>query len=113
MKFTSKEYTRLTETRKQFRNLVEEWTRLGRHDKAQECKEGAERSQNILDRFPTVPVKYYIGYRQYFQEVVKCGKSYFLYGRKMTKGNGYRSIEEIDEITPKMTEAMISDSYYY
>lgn len=31
----------------------------------------------------------------------------------MTKSRGYRSIEEIDEITEKQHNEMLADSYYY
>ena len=65
---------------------------------------------NLLD---TVNVSFYIGCRSYYREVVKIGKFYYDRGEKLTKGNGYRSVKEIEETTEKMTESMISDSYYY
>jgi len=66
-----------------------------------------------FDLLPTVNVKFYIGYRDYYRAVTKIGKNYFTHFEKMTKRSGYRSIEEIEEITDKMNESMIADSYYY
>lgn len=43
-----------------------------------------------MKKAPTVYVSYCIGYRSYYTEVVKLGKSYFHRGEKMTKKNGYR-----------------------
>lgn len=66
-----------------------------------------------FDKIDTVNVSYSIGARNYYTNVYKIGNSYFLYGRKMTKSNGYHNICEIDKITDKMTNEMIEDSYYY
>lgn len=59
---------------------------------------------------PTVNVKYSIGGRMYYREVVKLGKSFYEHGRRLPKRF---NPQEIEEITDKMTEEMIADSYYY
>lgn len=66
-----------------------------------------------FSKLATVNVSFSIGCRNYYREVVKIGKTYFTNGEKMTKGRGYRFIEEIAEITPKMVNEMVEDSYYY
>lgn len=65
---------------------------------------------NLLD---TVSVSFYIGYRKYYEDVTKIGKTYFSRTTKMTKSNGYRDIKEIGVITDRMKSDMIDDMYYY
>lgn len=72
-----------------------------------------ELEESYFSKLPKVNVSYMIGSRLYYEEVVKIGKTYFCNGRKMTKSNGFKCIEEIETITEKMKEDMISDSYYY
>jgi hypothetical protein len=72
-----------------------------------------ELEENYFAKLTKVNVAYSIGHRDYASEVVKLGKSYFLYGRPMTAGNGYWSVNEIPEITDRMKADMLSDSYYY
>ena len=66
-----------------------------------------------IKSLPTVNVSYYIGHRRYFDSVIKIGKSYFDRGSKMTARAGYRSINEIDEITEDMDRQMMADSHWY
>lgn len=67
--------------------------------------------KEVLKSAPTVNVSFMVGYQLYYRSVVKIGKTYFDDGRKMTKSNGFWCIEEIPEITEKMTQRMIEDSY--
>jgi hypothetical protein len=78
-----------------------------------ELKEKYEALQAWFDALPKVSVSFMIGYRSYYREVVRIGKTFFDGRDKMTKGNGYRSIEVIPAITEEMKAEMISDSYYY
>ena len=71
------------------------------------------KAEAIIDQFPTVYVSYSIGYRSYYSQVVKIGKTYIHRGEKMTQARGYRLVTEIPEITEEMKAEMISDSYYY
>ena len=73
--------------------------------------EGLEK--NYFALLPITNVKYSIGGRRYYREAVKIGKTYFERGEKLNKSNGIYCLEEIEEITEKMTKEMISDSYYY
>lgn len=66
-----------------------------------------------LEKFPKVNVSFMSGYRTFYRSVFKVGKSYYCNGEKMTKGRGYRCVEEIPSITDKMKEEMVADSYYY
>ena len=114
MKATRTEYLKMWEQRKEAANLAENARVAGNWELKLECEALVIEIDSAINKyFPTVPVKYWIGYRQYFEEVVKIGKSYFQYGKAMTKGRGYRSITEIPEITEKMNQEMIADSYYY
>jgi hypothetical protein len=69
--------------------------------------------EDYFTKLDKVTVAYSIGHRSYANEVVKIGKSYFLYGRSMTAGRGYWGVTEIPEITDEMKADMLSDSYYY
>lgn len=69
--------------------------------------------KEYFEKLDKVKVSYSIGCRGYASEVVKIGKSYFLYGRSMTYGRGYWGVTEIAEITQEMKDEMLSDSYYY
>lgn len=114
MKTTVKEFETKTTFRKFVKNerenaiMAEDWDRVAEAD---ELLEGLE--NNYFSQLETVAVSYMIGSRNYYQEVIKIGKSYFLHGRKMTKGRGYWFIQEIEEITEEMNNEMIADSYYY
>lgn len=81
---------------------------------AHECKEELERiEKEFFSQLPTVAVKFCIGYRWYYQNVIKIGKSYFDHNgsTKMTAScGGYRNITEIEEVTDKMHQMMIQDS---
>lgn len=95
---------------------MNEAERLEDWDKYFECKNVREKLEaDYFEKLPKVAVKFWIGYRQYFHEVIKLGKAYYDHSgtTKMNKSRGYRSIEEIPVITGKMTEEMIADSYYY
>lgn len=70
-------------------------------------------NEKYFNRLPKVNVSFMCGYRMFYREVVKIGKSYFDSGEKMTKNRGYHCVEEIEKITDRMKEDMISDSYYY
>ena len=65
----------------------------------------------ISNDFDHVNIEYVVGYLWKWETVVKIGKSYFIDGEKMTQKNGYRKIKEIEEITERMKERMIADSY--
>ena len=121
-KTTLKEFNANNEVRKENEKIVRVNTQLIRDRKnTLETDKEMDRAQSILDcqkevyfdKLETVNIKYWIGYRQYFAGVIKIGKLYFLRYEKMTKSRGYRSIEEIEEITEKMRNEMIADSYYY
>jgi len=76
-------------------------------------KEVANQIEILMDKAPKVNVSFMIGYRSYFREVVKIGKTYLDKGTRMNRTNGYSCLEEISAITEKMKSDMISDSYYY
>jgi hypothetical protein len=116
MKTTSKEYQAMCDLRRKANHQI------------QRIKEGIEPSyievleleqkvkeleQTYFDQVEKVFVEFYIGFRRYYRQVVKIGKTYFDRADKLTKSNGYRWVKEIPEITEKMTEEMIADSYYY
>jgi hypothetical protein len=122
MKTNLKEFNLNNEVRKDEQRTVRINTELIRERKnTLETDKELEKSESILecqkevyfDKLETVNIKYWIGYRQYFAEVIKIGKQYFLRYEKMTKSRGYRSIQEIEEITEKMNNEMLADSYYY
>jgi len=77
------------------------------------CEKLKDRLEKWFDELKTVFVQAWIGSRKYYKEVVKIGKSYFNNREKMTKSNGWHCVTEIPEITEKMRNEMISDSYYY
>lgn len=82
--------------------------------KSQELtNEANELDKNYFDKVEKVFVSFYIGYRRYYREVSKIGKSYFDDTQKMNKRLGYRNIQEISEITEEMREQMIDDAHYY
>ncbi|PXX26264.1 hypothetical protein C7967_11525 [Thalassospira sp. 11-3] len=114
MKTTLKEYNEKSQEKSELRRSADnarysqDYTTY--HELTEKVK---ELDQAYFDKLDTVSVSYWIGGRSYYQDVVKIGKAYFCHGRKMTKGNGYRFIEEIPEITDKMAADMMADSYYY
>lgn len=124
MKTTLKIFKKALEVKETARNLnyklereIRQYTGDDIHSLYQAVEENKaiikEINENYFDLLDTVNVSFYIGCRKYYRAVVKLGKSYYDKGEKLTKGSGYRSIEEIPEITQKMTDEMISDSYYY
>lgn len=61
-----------------------------------------------------VNVQYSIGYRNYYEQVYKIGKTYFFSNcEKLTKANCYHVKKEIDVITVDMRAQMLDDMYYY
>ena len=66
-----------------------------------------------IETIPMINVSYYIGHRRYFDSVIKLGKTYFDRNTKMTARAGYRSINEIEEITEDMDRQMMADSHWY
>lgn len=114
MKFTAKQYQENIQVRKALKNdkedarMCENWDTYKQMDDAIN-----ELQQNYFDKAPSVCASFYIGYRKYYEEVVKIGKAYFCNGTKMTKSRGFRSIVEIPEITDRMASDMLADSYYY
>ncbi len=79
----------------------------------EEIRNEQEKLEKYFDSVHTVSVQAWIGSRKYYKTVAKFGKYFYNRGDKMTQSNGWYSVQEIDEITDKMTEEMISDSYYY
>jgi hypothetical protein len=78
-----------------------------------ELKSKHEDLEKWFSAIPKVSVSFMVGYRSYYREVVQIGKTFFDGREKMTKGNGYRSVEVIEAITDKMKQEMIADSYFY
>lgn len=60
-----------------------------------------------------VNIQFYIGWRTYYECVIKKGKYYYRRNEKMTKSRGYHGIKEIPHITENMRNDMLSDMYYY
>jgi len=118
MKTTLKEFTAKLELRKQLQNNQENLvpSHQGNNNYAKEyteIKKELEKLENDFFKNLLIPVRFFIGYRMYTEEVYKVGKSYFDGRRKMTQSNGYRSITEIPEITEEMKENMLADMYHY
>ena len=114
MKTTTAKYKEMVTLRKNLRNWAFTFERAGKFGAEEEAHEAIKGlDATYFDLLDTVPVSFYIGYRKYYREVVKIGKSYYSHYEKMTKSRGYRSVEEIEEITEKMNQAMIADSHYY
>jgi len=114
MKTTTKKYQEQTKLRSQLRSWVFTFEKNQKWGAKLEAEEAiAELDHLYFNQLETVNVSFMIGYRSYYRAVVKIGKSYYSHYEKMTKSRGYRAIEEIEEITEKMNEAMIDDSYYY
>lgn len=113
MKTTVKEYQAKARLRANL-NCSAENVRFTDVDLYHGLKHEADKiDEEYFDKIPTVSVSFYIGYRKYYQDVVKIGKTYFDRSVKMTKSRGYRSIQEIPEITERMTRDMIDDMHYY
>lgn len=114
MKTTVKEYEAKKAERRTMKNLRED-ARMNDDFSMMQLLDVsiALLEESYFDKLETVAVKFYIGYRSYYEEVVQIGKTMFSNGTKMTKQNGFRSIEIIPEITDDMTKEMISDMYYY
>ncbi len=114
MKTTAKEYQANVTIRKELRNSIQD-AKASDNWKLAINLETLRTDLNSLyfEKLDKVNISFWIGYRKYYREVSKIGNSYFDHGERMTKGRGYRNIIEIDKITEKMNEEMISDSYYY
>lgn len=112
-KVTLSDYNRSIELLKSAKNLKQDAKSSENWDSYFKAEELIISIEETIRLFPTVNVQYWIGSRTYFNEVIKIGKSYFIHGRKMNKGRGYHGIKEIEEITDKMNESMLADSYYY
>lgn len=113
MKISVKTYQAKTEAK---RNLYLQFTQAEKNDNMPlyfELKEKHEALEKEFDSIPTVPVSFLIGYRLYYRNVIKIGKTYFDGTTKMTASRGYRNIEEIPCITEKMSSDMIDDLHYY
>tara|TARA_R110002049_G_scaffold224712_4_gene396509 strand:+ start:9566 stop:9907 length:342 start_codon:yes stop_codon:yes gene_type:complete len=113
MKITVKVYQAKAEEK---RNLYFQFTQAEENDNIPlyfELKEKYEALEKEFDSMPTVAVSFSIGYRRYYQNVVKIGKTYFDRTTKMTASNGYRCIKEIPAITDAMRSDMIDDAHYY
>ena len=114
MKTTAKEYNEKVQILKGLRNSVYEAEAANNWKLMIDLKALiVDLNSMYFEKLDKVNISFMIGYRNYYREVSKIGKSYFDHCEKMTKGNGYRNIEEIEEITQKMSDEMISDSYYY
>lgn len=114
MKTTAKEYEANVEILKGLRNAIED-ARMADNWELKIKLETLKVDLNSMyfEKLDKVNVSFMIGYRSYYREVSKIGKSYFDHCEKLTKGNGYHCITEIEEITKKMSDEMISDSDYY
>jgi hypothetical protein len=114
MKTTIKEYQAKSEEKRQMNNLKRTAEDNQDYSMSHLLKDSVKLLEaeyfNLLDK---VIVSFWCGQRAYYREVTKIGKTYFDGSQKMTKGNGHRFIEEIPEITDKMRNEMIADSYYY
>lgn len=114
MRTTIKEYNAKLDERRAMKNLREDakmhedWSMVNLLDNSLKMLQ-----ESYFDLLDTVNVKFWIGWRTYYRNVIKIGKQYFTNGEKMTKSRGYSSVEEIEEITEKMQQEMIADSYYY
>lgn len=76
-------------------------------------EEMSKLEKEYFDKLTTVHISYSIGYRKYYNTVIKIGKQYLFRGEKMTQQNGFSFIKEIPEITEKMRDDMNDDSHYY
>ncbi len=114
MKITVKNFLLQADRKKVLYWRMEEFKRTG--EKVNQFYKDLKEHEEIvkwIDTVETINVKFFIGYRRYFAEVYKVGKSYFEHGQKMTKKNGYRSIVELAEITAEQHQEMTEDLYYY
>tara|TARA_R110000796_G_scaffold60642_6_gene140301 strand:- start:983 stop:1327 length:345 start_codon:yes stop_codon:yes gene_type:complete len=112
MKTTVKEYQNKIETRKGLNRLARA------HKDANRMSEYFLTAEAVIilddlyfNKLDTVNVSYWCGYQKFYNEVVVIGKTFFHRGDKMTKSNGFRSVEVIDAITDKMKKQMLDDSY--
>ena len=111
MKLTAKIYQAEAELKRNIYNLLQ-----NSETTAAEHLELTKKYDDLVKWFeslPTVSVSYMIGYRSYYSNAVQIGAAFFDGSVKMTKSNGYRSIEVIPAITDKMKAAMLDDMYYY
>jgi hypothetical protein len=122
MKTTTKEFNENLKVREENKRIIRVNTELIRRgENTLETDKELDKAEKILecqqecyfDKLEKVNVSFMVGYRLYYGEVIKVGSYYYDNFTKMTKLNGYRAIDEIEEITGKMREDMISDMYYY
>ena len=106
-------YKQLIEVVKQSRKHMAIFEREKMQDEYYGAKTTMETALMLMEDYPKVNVKFYVGYMTKYRAVTKIGKTYFDGCEKMTQKNGYRSIQEIEEITDKMHAEMIADSYHY
>ena len=104
MKITRKLYQEIHTERGQLKKDIRRAEDEERFDDWRELKAKLPALEELFEKLPKVFVAYNIGCRGYYEEVVKIGKTYFDYGRAMTKGRGYYGINEIAEITPQINE---------
>lgn len=110
-KTTAREYKNSYELLMDAKRKMNELKREEKYNEYAELQKEIEKfEKKYFETLPTVNVKYSIGGRRYFREVVKLGKSFFEHGRRLPKR---WCPVEIEEITEKMTAEMIADSYYY
>jgi hypothetical protein len=108
-----KEYQQLSEAKRNANRTAYQAKNNNDLDTYFAQKEVANQIQIEMDKAPKVKVRFNIGSRSYYREVMKIGKTYIDRGDKLNRSNGYSCIEEIPAITEKMKEEMIADSYYY
>lgn len=113
MKITTKEYQQEIATRRILNNQAEEALTSENSELYFKLKAKAGKIDEWVEAIPTVSISFIIGYRRYYRGVIKIGKTYFTQGVKMTKENGFRAIKEIEAITDKMQNEMISDRHCY
>lgn len=113
MKLTVKEYQAKAEEKRTAYYEMQKAEEAGDLHASFKIKEKYDQLTKWFESLPKVSVSFMIGYRSYYREVVQIGKTFFDGRDKMTKRNGYRCVEVIPEITDKMKQEMIADSYYY
>lgn len=114
MKTTVKEYQNKVEIRKTLNHEIQNFPDGGLWaDLEAKQSQLSQLKDTYFKKLDTVKVSFMCGYRLFYREVIKIGKTLFDSSSKMTKSNGYYAVEIIPVITDKMTQDMISDSYYY
>lgn len=76
-------------------------------------KENEEIDATLAD-LPRICISCMVGYRTfYYDDVIQIGKTLYRGAEKVNKQNGYRVVEIIPEVTDRMRQDMIADSYHY